>query len=571
MTPAAATAAEPRAPAPAAWPRRCGRLAGWVLAAACLFACYLRLSQTRAVNSDGAGNALEAWAMLHGNVLLHGWLLTDVSFWTTELPQYLLVEAATGLTASVVHIAAAMTYTLLVLLAAALAAGRPGRPGRAAAAALAVGLMLVPQLGPGINILLSSPDHLGTAVPVLAVWLILDRARPGWPAAAAAGLLLGWAQLADPLVFYLGVLPLAGVAAARLLRARLRARLRWAACRWELSLAAAALAGPAAAVAAGRVITAVGGFRVQPVHVMPGRPGQLPVSLQVAGRGLLLLAGADVPDARPGLLAVAAAAHLAGVLAAATAAWLAARRFLHQDLVVQVVLTAAVIDLAAYVVSDRARELPATREIDVLLPLCAVLTGRLLGPRLAALRDRRRATLPVRAVAVPAVTVVLAGYLAGLAAGLARPAATAQDHRLARWLAARHLGTGLSGYWEADVVTLDSGDRVRIRPVRPAGGRIAPGRLAADTAWYDPGRASARYVVLFPGIPGYPGFTARRAVLAAFGRPARTYRLGRYLILVWHRNLLGQLQPAGQLQNSNGSSMRSPARKPGSSSGSRPG
>jgi hypothetical protein len=88
----------------------------WALGVIAAFAAYLRLARTRAVNSDGAGNALQAWDMLHGNVLLHGWSLSDVSFYTTELPQYMLVEAWRGLNADVVHVAAGMTYTLVVLL-----------------------------------------------------------------------------------------------------------------------------------------------------------------------------------------------------------------------------------------------------------------------------------------------------------------------------------------------------------------------------------------------------------------------------------------------------------------------
>ena len=67
------------------------------------FACCLRLARTRAVNSDGAGNALQAWDMLHGNLLLHGWSLSDVSFYTTELPEYMAVELVRGLHADVVR------------------------------------------------------------------------------------------------------------------------------------------------------------------------------------------------------------------------------------------------------------------------------------------------------------------------------------------------------------------------------------------------------------------------------------------------------------------------------------
>ena len=70
--------------------------------------------------------------MLHGNLVLHGRQLSDVSFYTTELPEYMLVELLRGLNADVVHVASAMTYTMAVVLAALLASSTA--TGRAALA-----------------------------------------------------------------------------------------------------------------------------------------------------------------------------------------------------------------------------------------------------------------------------------------------------------------------------------------------------------------------------------------------------------------------------------------------------
>ncbi len=119
-----------------------------VLAAAVLFFCYWRESQAAPLSSDGGGNVLQAWDMLRGNLLLHNWWVSDVSFYTTELPQYMLIEALTGLGPWVVHVAAAMTYTLLVLLAAFLAKGNARGGEGCARALMAAGLMLTPQLAP---------------------------------------------------------------------------------------------------------------------------------------------------------------------------------------------------------------------------------------------------------------------------------------------------------------------------------------------------------------------------------------------------------------------------------------
>ena len=113
---------------PAGTPGSRRRAAAWAVgvavAAVALFAAYLGQSRTVSVGSDGASQALQAWDMLHGNLLLHGWWVTDVSFYTTELPQYVLLEFARGLTVDVMHLGGAMTYTLLVLAAAFLARGR---------------------------------------------------------------------------------------------------------------------------------------------------------------------------------------------------------------------------------------------------------------------------------------------------------------------------------------------------------------------------------------------------------------------------------------------------------------
>ena len=64
---------------------------------------------------------------------------------------------------------------------------------------------------------------------------------------------------------------------------------------------------------------------------------------------------------------------------------------------------------------------------------------------------------------MPLLLLVLLGYLAGLAHEISQPPVAAQNQQLTSWLEARHLHYGLSGYWESNVVTLTSGDRVQIR------------------------------------------------------------------------------------------------------------
>ena len=96
-----------------AWVRgRWVGLAMFVVCGVALFFSFLAQARTAAATSESGGQALQAWDMLHGNLLLHGWTLSDVSFYTTELPEYMLVEAVHGLNVDTVHLAAALSYTL---------------------------------------------------------------------------------------------------------------------------------------------------------------------------------------------------------------------------------------------------------------------------------------------------------------------------------------------------------------------------------------------------------------------------------------------------------------------------
>src|SRR6204780_2718978 len=206
---------------PAGRRRRLAWALALAVALAALFLLSLSQSLTTALSSDGASNILQAQAMLHGNPLLRGWWTSDVSFYTTELPEYVLVVALRGLSPDAVHIGGALTYTLTV-----------------ARAGLTVAIMLAPSILGGTGVFLENPDHFGTSVPVLLLLLVLDWGEgrdevtaPRWYVPVAACALLAWTQAGDRLSLAAVTVPLAAVCAFRLavtlIRRRPRVELRW--------------------------------------------------------------------------------------------------------------------------------------------------------------------------------------------------------------------------------------------------------------------------------------------------------------------------------------------------------
>jgi hypothetical protein len=501
-----------------------------VAVAVALFTCYLLQSRTIAAGADGASNALQAWDMLHGNPLLRGWWVSDVSFYATELPQYMLIESVRGLSADVIHIGGAVTYTLLVLLAAYLARGRArGRAGLVRAL-LGGGIMLAPQLGGATGTLMMAPDHTGTAVPVLLVLLLADRVPARWYVPVLAGLLLGCGLVADMLVLFVGVAPIVAVCAVRVLYAIAVRREGLRACWYELSLAAAAAVSVAVAFGAIALIKTLGGWRINSLHASLATAGMLGRNFRLAGQGLLELFGGDFVGAGSGLAVVFAVAHLLGVALVAWACCVAVRRFLRRDSLIEAVCVAAIaVNVTAYLAGVQVVNLASTREIAPVLPLGAALAGRLLGERVLAARAGPRLALGA----------VLAGYAAMLGYGAAQLAAVPQYADLALWLGAHHLTSGVSGYSQANIVTTQSHGAISLRPVVSGGGLIVPSKWEASGSWFDPARHSANYLVL--SAFGAFEVPAGEAV-ATFGPPARTYRFREYIIMVWNENLFARLR-----------------------------
>jgi len=487
--------------------------------AAGLFLCYVTISGKVPVTSDGAGNALQAWSMLHGNWLLRGWWLSDVTFYTTELPEYMLVETVRGLTPAVVHVSAALTYTLVLAGAAWLAKGRASGRDGVARMLVAGGIMLAPQVA-GVQVLMLSPDHFGSTVPVLAVLLLLDLAPARWWVPVLTGIILTGALVADQILVVTAVLPLlvvCGVRAGACVARRQPLRSRWL----ELWLAGAAAAAVGLSRAILAIITAGGGFTVRPVRAGLVPWSRVVMHVKVIPQGAALLFGVTTGSHTLlsdglGLL------HLAGLGLAIWGVGAALWRLPRLGLVDQLLLAAVLINLVAYIFLTPGTLLYSARDFSAVLPLSAALAGRMAGRSL------------LSGKLAPVAAAVLAGYVLSLATAMSAPAAPSRDVRLVHWLLAHHLDYGLGGYGTGNALTLDARDRVHMVVVAFRDGRAYPVRWEAQASAYDARLHDATFMV--QAAPG-------SAIRHVFGAPAHVYLVGGTRVLVWHKNLLTDVQP----------------------------
>ena len=524
-------------PRPAWRDRRRWRAAAVAAGIVLLFYCAQRVARQVSVTSDGAGMVLESWAMLHGNLLLHGWNLSDVSFYTTELPEYMLVELVRGLNPDVVRLCAALTYTLLVVLAATLAYG--ARPDDKRAAAIRAGITVVVMLGPTLlaaTTLLNDPDHTGTAVPILLALLVVDRARRRWWVPVVVAAVLGWALVGDSLVLLIGVAPLVVVGGARAFGLIALRRQPLADAWYDLALAGAGLAALVGGTALSELIKADGGFVLTPSATQSTMPyTALPVNAAATVNNFIGLFSADLFDARLNAWLAVAAVHLVFACLVAGGLFLALRAcrrdFLQGDLIAQLLAAAVVINLLAYLLLYPGSGTTA-REIAPVFGLGGALAGRVLAEPL--LRRRLEPLLALGAVA--AVAVLLPTLL------VVKPP-SASTAKLARFLAAHDLRSGLAGYWNADSVTLESGGRVVVAPVKfHRGHGLSAFPWEVDARAFDSSVNDANFLVAT--APGAPWTVTSAEAVALFGPPYRQYRYDGDTIMVWRKNLLSQLPSA---------------------------
>jgi hypothetical protein len=536
--------AEPAAPAVGASQRRGWRWAGlavFLVVIVVLFDAYLHLSKTYPENSDEANILLMANDMLHGNLYLHGWNVSDVPFITTELPEIAILVWLFGLHMNTAHIAAALTYTLVVTVAMLLARGHARGPKAVARMALVLAIMLAPQPGIGIFVMIFSVGHIGTALPVMLIWLVLDRFatapltfRQHWWVPVVVAVMLGWALMADPLVLVIAIFPLLVVCLARVLTGvftgmrddrGLGAFKRTLLSRWlEFSLALAAGIGYLVVWVGRRLLTNAGGYVQQPVPFsLDG--GRWFMQARVVAHGVLEMFGAYfVPGnainylsphnylvGTPPLSGLEQAIAITRVLCVIMAVWgccAIVRRFFFRDadFVSQLLLVGIVANLAAYIPSSLADHTALNvREIAPVLPFAAVIAGRMLGDRLlwGPVREfrlpRLRQPVTVKLLAVPLV-VLFGWYSFGLFYQAQAPAAPNQFAQLESFLEANHLTYGIGGYWNASVITVDTGGAVTIRAVTPA--CLQPYQWESKNEWYNPKRNTANFLLL-TNVKGY--------------------------------------------------------------------
>src|SRR5579883_55757 len=493
-----------------------------------------------APDSDGATPVLQGQAMASGNVILHGWLLPLDSFWSIEAPLYAVATAMAGVRRQLLVLVPAFTAAMVVLAAALLA--RQGRhKGAAAAGVVTVVALLVFPTHALASFYLRGAYHIGTVLLALLAFLAMRRNRFG-PALAVGTLLLAAGMLGDSLMVAYGIVPV--------LFGGLFAMGRRRSWRAGAPAAVGSLAAAALAEAARGLLSALGGFTVDPSHPVAHGPQLLQNAKDVVSFGLALAGarnGAFQSGGVPGPLQAArivGAVLLAAGIVAALARLVAGLRegqvgeragrvggsTWHRSepeaaFLDDVLVTACVGAAATFCVLTPSFDPQSARYLVPSVIFASVLAGRTVARFVAA-----TSAPGLRSLLVGVGSAATACYAAGVGYNVSAAPPPSGIAALASYLEAHHLTRGVGAYWDASITTVVSDGQVAVRPVvlGPTGTIVRYPHQSAST-WY---KGVAFQFLVFDDANPWGGVDLATAA-ATWGRPARVDHVGSLEVVVW--------------------------------------
>ncbi|MBS2551970.1 hypothetical protein KGQ19_34410 [Catenulispora sp. NL8] len=515
-------------PGMVARPDRNRRIVFWavaVLASILLFIALYEQARTVSAHSDGAGFVLQAQDILHGNLLLHGWTVSDVTFYTTELPEYMLVELVRGVNDATVATASALTYTIIVILSVIAATGGSTGRERWIRGGLVVAALIAPATtAPVEGTLLTSPDHFGTAVPILAAFIVLDRIGKRRAVPYVIGAMLAVFGMGDQLVLLVGAIPLAIVCAVRCRRPGPERR-------FDATLAICAAAAVPVSLVLVRLVHALGGYTsINPQFTLIDVT-DITTHATLTAKCMLTLYSADPAGLPPGFKLAMVCYHLVAVAIAGYGVVFVLRRLGRHTRLEEAMAVGVVVNLAAFMFTTMSTgDVFMGREIAMVLPLGTVLAARVVGSRLARIRRSQLGVACCVALSAMSLTV-----------HATEPSVQAEGHDVGSWLRAHKLSHGLGGYWRASVITMSTGGRVQVRAVVSDGRKVAGDLWESKTQWYSQRSTTANFVVIDPR-PEMAGYGTEAEAVATFGKPKERVVLDDGIVLVWDHNIMTDLK-----------------------------
>ncbi|OXM14214.1 hypothetical protein [Paenibacillus herberti] len=478
-----------------------------------MFLYYLFHAIQTPANSDFAAIILEARSIYEGNIFLSGWALSTVSFYTTDIPFYVIGMMILGPTHRLLYIVPSIIFVLT--LAAALWVVYDGK--RIRGSLLTFSFIGIP-VGLFASISLTGPIHIAAIGLCLICLKFLQLTKQKNMYYLYFGLLFCWTLIGDSLALWILGVPIVLLGAYRIYVTPMH---------WKREIISPIIVCVALLVSKAvlKLIAVSGGF------VVPGAGQAMFTEIENIGRniystfyGLLELFNANF-FGRPigSLQTMILLFHFCAMILVFYIFGRIAYQMVKKsenDYTNQLLVISIAVTIAAYLFSNMNLGTDTTRYLIPVVFLGAVLVGRWFN------------TFEWN----PNKNVIVAMVIGFYALSMFSPFSLQRDlnkmDKLQVYLENQGLTNGYASYWLSSPITVYSNAKVKVRQVTATSDeKITPFIFLAEKKWYD---SSANFIMYDSSDWGSVN---KLTAINTFGKPVKELQFEDVHILVWDKDI----------------------------------
>ncbi|KHL92664.1 hypothetical protein QW71_27960 [Paenibacillus sp. IHB B 3415] len=490
-----------------------------------IFAFYFfnKLSWRAMPNSDYASIILEAQSFLKGNFILKNWSLTNISFYTTDLPFYVIAMFFEGFTPKLMHHVPALIYTLILVPTFFLTNFSKLRHVSNWSGIIFVFVIICFPSIFYINNALVGPIHIGTLLYLLIAFVCLEKYLENDEKNAFslyvffAFLLLAF--IGDSLAYYIGAIPIIVVSSYFIFLKKMY-------IKKHITLIMNVIMAVVVSKGFSFLISYLNGFEIFDTNMRFTTYDKVDNNLSLAVEGLIKLLGADIFNHPLSLTSLLTLAHLfvaLFVLMLPLSCLKNCKNYLESHDYISLLLSASMyILIIAFILSNMAIDINSTRYLVAFVLFGAIVIGR-----------STYSQLRIFKISLPILILI---YAVSTTQILRSEIPISSQAKLSEFLIANNLNYGYSSFWASNIVTVESNDRVKVRAISEVEGELRPFNWFSEQNWY---KENTTFLIL--NAVG-SNLTYNTAV-NQFGIPNQNLSFEEYDILVWNYNISTKLMP----------------------------
>jgi hypothetical protein len=481
---------------------------------------FNKLSWTLPTNSDFASIILEAESFLYGNLFLSGWTLTNISFYTTDLPFYVLGMLIEGFTPKLMHHVPAAQYSFMVIASLWLVQKNKVRLDNWKGSLIIFIILALPSDFMMLNSLMG-PMHMGTLVYLLLAFIFIDKIEESMRPKARMylfSLFMSLACIGDTLALFIGVLP---VCIISLLEVIIRNKSK----KIHLPIICLSLFCVVISKAFDLFISSVGGYSIVYKEMRFANFQDIDRNLSLTVEGLIKLYGSDFFGQPLNFSTFSILLHFLILLYTTYILFSQIVSLIKKDTktdyVSQILAVSSVILLIAYTFSDLALNIYTSRYLVPIVIFGSIILGRSVQKNTKALK-----------YVLPFLGIV---FLCFFVSHYPNTQPVTPQKELQNFLTQQNLKNGYASFWNSNIITVESEGTVKVRAIEIHDRKLTPVRWFSNDEWF---KHPANFIIVQNSVDTSVNVETLTVLL---GQPAHIHAFGDYTVFVWSEDISKKL------------------------------